>query len=99
MRRLLSQCANAAVKLKGSTFQILYRRLLPRLGHNQALGAVAHKLCRLIWMILHQGIRYEQRGPAVSERSRRVRITRMIRILRRQGYRVEPVVIQPCCTT
>jgi Transposase IS116/IS110/IS902 family len=94
MRRLLSQCANAAVKLKGSIFQILYRRLLPRLGHNQAIGAVAHKLCRLIWMILHQGIRYEERGPAVTERSRRVRITPMIRILRKQGYRVEPPVIQ-----
>jgi transposase len=99
MRRLLSQCANAAVKLKGSIFQILYRRLLPRLGHNQAIGAVAHKLCRLIWMILHQGIRYDERGPAVTERSRRVRITRMIRILRKQGYRVEPAVIQSCPTT
>jgi transposase len=91
MRRLLSQCANAAVKLKGSIFQLQYRRLLPRLGHNQAVGVVAHKLCRLIWMILHNGIRYEERGPAVSARSRRVRTARMIRILRRQGYRVEPI--------
>src|SRR5439155_3578701 len=89
MRRLLNQCANAAVKLKGSIFQILYRRLSPRLGHNQAIGVVAHKLCRLIWMILHQGTRYEERGPAVSERSRRVRTARMIRILRKQGYQVE----------
>jgi transposase len=95
MRRLLSQCANAAVKLKGSIFQLLYRRLLPRLGHNQAIGAVAHKLCRLIWMILHQGIRYEERGPTVSERSRQIRTTRMIRILRRQGYRVELINVQP----
>jgi len=93
MRRVLSQCANAAVKLKGSIFQLLYRRLLPRLGHNQAIGAVAHKLCRLIWMILHKRIRYEERGPAVSERSRRVRTTRMIRILRSQGYRVEPLTV------
>jgi transposase len=95
MRRLLNQCANAAVKLKGSIFQILYWRLLPRLGHNQAIGAVAHELCRLIWMILHQGIRYEEHGPAVSERSRRVRTARMIRILRRQGYQVEPLTVQP----
>jgi transposase len=47
MRRLLMS-ANAALKLKGSIFQILYRRLSPRLGHNQAIGVVAHKLCRLI---------------------------------------------------
>jgi len=91
MRRVLSQSADAAVKLKGSIFQLSYRRLLPRLGHNQAIGAVARKLCCLIWMILHKGIRYEERGPAVSETAGRVRITRMIRTLRRQGYRVEPL--------
>jgi len=95
MRRLLNQCANAAVKLKGGIFQLLYRRLLPRLGHNQAIGAVAHKLCRLIWMILHQGIRYEERGPAVAQRSRRVRTARMIRILRKQGYQVQLQTAQP----
>src|SRR5947207_9574511 len=65
MRRLLNQCANAAVKLKGSIFQILYRRLSPRLGHNQTIWAVAHRLC---WMILHRGVRYQERGPAVNER-------------------------------
>jgi transposase len=96
MRRLLSQCANAAVKLKGSIFQLLYRRLLPRLGHKQAIWAIAHKLCRLIWMILHKGIRYEERGPAVSERSKRVRTNRMVRILRKLGYQVEPPIIQSC---
>src|SRR5215470_9910294 len=96
MRRLLNQCASAAVKLKGSIFQLQYRRLLPRLGHNQAIWAIAHKLCRLIWMILHKGIRYEERGPVVSERSRQVRTLRMIRILRRLGYQVEPQIIQPC---
>jgi transposase len=96
MRRLLNQCASAAVKLKGSIFQLLYRRLLPCLGHKQAIWAVAHKLCRLIWMILHKGIRYEERGPAVSERSKRVRTNRMIRILRKLGYQVEPPIIQPC---
>ena len=95
MRRLLNQCANAAVKLKGGIFQLLYRRLLPRLGHNQAIGAVAHNLCRLIWMILHQGIRYEERGPAVAQRSRRVRTARMIRILRKQGYQVQLQTAQP----
>jgi transposase len=95
MRRLLNQCANAAVKLKGSIFQILYRRLLPRLGHKQTIGAIAHRLCRLIWMILHQAIRYEERGPAVSERSTRVRTQRMIRILQRQGYQVQLPTVQP----
>jgi hypothetical protein len=57
MRRILNQAANAAVKHKGSVFQILYRRYVPRLGHNQTIGVIAHRLCRLTWKILHQGLR------------------------------------------
>jgi transposase len=68
MRRLLNQAANAAVKTKGSIFEFVYRRLLLRLGHAQAIGAIAHRLCRLIWIILHRGVRYEERGLAASRR-------------------------------
>jgi transposase len=89
MRRVLNQCANAAVKRKGSIFEHVYRRLLPRLGHAKAIWAIAHRLCRLIWKILRQAVRYEERGPAVSERSTRRRTARMIRELRNLGYRVE----------
>src|ERR1700680_2652929 len=70
MRRVLNQAANAAVKVKGSIFEIAYRRSVPRLGHNQAIGAIAHRQCRLIWLILRQGLRYEERGPAVTKQSR-----------------------------
>jgi transposase len=91
MRRLLNQAANAAAKHKGSIFEIVYRRLVPRLGHNKTIGAIAHRICRLIWMILNKGVRYEERGPAVSENSRRARTSRMIRTLRKLGYRVEPL--------
>ena len=91
MRRVLNQAANAAVKAKGTIFAIVYRRLVPRLGHGQAIGAIAHRLCRLIWKMLHQGIRYEERGPAVSEEAKKVRARKMIRELRSLGYRVEPL--------
>jgi hypothetical protein len=40
--------ANAAVNAEGTIPAILYRRLVPRLGHAQAIGAIAHLLCRLI---------------------------------------------------
>lgn len=91
MRRVLNQAANAAVKAKGTIFAIVYRRIVPRLGHAQAIGAIAHRLCRLIWKILHQGIRYEERGPAVSAEAKKVRTRKMIRELRTLGYRVEPL--------
>jgi len=89
MRRILNQAANAAVKYKGSIFQILYRRYVPRLGHNQTIGVIAHRLCRLIWKILHQGVHYEERGPEVNKKSQQYRAARMIRDLRSLGYRIE----------
>ncbi len=63
MRRVLNQAANAAVKARGTIFAVVYRRLVPRLGHAQAIGAITHRLCRLIWKILHERVRYEERGP------------------------------------
>ncbi len=95
MRRLLNQAANAAARTKGSIFEIVYRRSVPRLGHNQAIGAIAHRQCRLIWLILHQGVRYEERGPAVTKRSKQLRTWKMIRQLRTLGYRIEPPNPQP----
>lgn len=89
MRRLLNQAANAAVKVKGSIFDIVFRRLLPRVGFKAAIWAIAHRLCRLIWKILHEGVRYEERGPAVSQKSRAARTAKMIRELRNLGYQVE----------
>ena len=89
MRRLLNQAAHAAVKTKGSLFELLYRRFVVRLGHAQAIGAIAHRLCRLVWKILHDGVPYEERGPAVSKERAHRRAAKMIRELRSLGYRVE----------
>jgi transposase len=89
MRRLLDQAAQSAVKVKGSIFEVTFQRLLPRLGYQQAIWAIAHRLCRLLWLILHQGVRYEERGPAVSAKSKRTRAARMIKELQKLGYRVE----------
>ena len=95
MRRLLNQAANAAVKVKGSIFEVIYRRCVPRLGHNQAIGVIAHRQCRLIWLILHNGVLYEERGPAVTTLSKYKRTWRMIRQLRQLGYRIESPNPQP----
>lgn len=89
MRRILNPAANAAVKAKGTIFQIVYHRLVPRLGHKPTVGAIAHRLCRLLWIILHQGVRYQERGPSVSAISKRKRTNKLIRELRSLGYSVE----------
>ena len=86
MCRLLNQAAHAAIKVKGSIFDVTFRRLLSRLEYQEAIWAIAHRLCRLLWMILHKGIRYEERGPEVSAKSQRRRTARMIKELKAQGY-------------
>jgi transposase len=78
MRRLLNQAANAAVKTKGTIFEVLYRRLVVRLGHAQTIGAIAHRLCRLTWKILHEGVVYDERGPAVTKQRAQRRAAMMM---------------------
>jgi transposase len=89
MRRLLNQAAHAAVKVKGSIFAITFQKLQPRLEYQEAIWAIAHRLCRLLWMILHKRIRYQERGAALSAKSQRARTARMIKALQKLGYRIE----------
>lgn len=91
MRCILNQAANAAARSKGTIFEIVYRRLVARMGHKQTIGAIAHRLCRVIWIILHRGALYEERGPSLNARSKQRRTNRMIRELRLLGYRIEPL--------
>jgi len=90
MRRILNQAAHAAVKAKGSIFEVVFQRLRRGLDYKEAIWAIAHRLCRLIWLLLRRGVPYEERGPAVSAASKQMRASRMMRELRRMGYRVDP---------
>ena len=89
MRRVLNQAANAAVKARGTIFAVVYRRLVPRLGHAQAIGAITHRLCRLMWKILHERVATRSAGRRFSAEAKNVRARKMIRELRGLGYRVE----------
>jgi transposase len=89
LRRILTQAAQAAVKKKGSHFQIVFRRWLPKLGYPAAVWAIAHKLGRLVWKILHDRVRYIERGPESDPSAQRRRAHKMVQALRRLGYKVE----------
>lgn len=89
LRSLLAQLAWAAVRTKGSYFQEIFRRWVPRLGANKAVWAVAHKLIRIIWRILHEEDTYVERGAlALDETSRQQKKRRLIRGLRKLGFTV-----------
>jgi transposase len=88
MRRVLNQAAHAAVAKKGSHFQAVFRRLLPRLGYQSAVWAIAHRLCRLVWKILHEGVRFIERDCEADPRAKKKRAQMLLRALRKLGYEV-----------
>lgn len=95
LRRVLTEVAQAAVKTKGSHFQAEFRRLLPRLGYKQALWAVVHRICRLVWKILHEEVGYIEYGPNPDPRRRQLRAKALLRSLRQLGYDVRITVALP----
>jgi transposase len=97
VRRILTQAAQAAVKKKGCHFQVVFRRLLPRLGYKGALWAIAHRLARLLWKILHEGIVYVEQGTETTPQARKRRVQRLAQALRKLGYQITltPVNVDP----
>ncbi len=89
MRRILNQAAHAAVKKNGSHFQTVFRRLLPRLGYKAAIWAIAHRLCRVAWKILHQRMQFVEQGLEPDPRRKHQRALKLLRILRGLGYQVD----------
>jgi hypothetical protein len=71
LRRVLNQVAHPAVKKNGGHFQAVFRRLLPRLGYQAAIWALPHRLCRVVWKILHEGVRFIEQGREPDSRPRR----------------------------
>jgi len=95
LRRVLNQAAHATVKKKGSHFQAVFRRLLPRLGYKSAIWAIANRLCRVIWKILHEGVRFLEQGTECDPKIRKQRAQILARALRKLGYNVTITAISP----
>jgi transposase len=99
LRRVLNQAAHAAVAKKGSHFQVVFRRLLPRLGYQSAIWAVAHRLCRVVWKILQEGVRFIEQGRQVGPREKKKRAQMLARALRKLGYEVTITPINQVAAT
>jgi len=97
VRRLLSQAAHAAVKTKGCHFQAVFRRFLPKLGYNGAIWVVAHRLAGVLWIVLHRGVRYIEKGSETTPKAKKRRAQKLAQALRALGYSVTltPILSQP----
>ena len=97
LRRLFCQAAQAAVRTKGSHLQSVFQRLIVRLGYVKAVWAIAHRLCKIVWNILHQGARFMELGQAINPKAVRRAINHHLKALRRLGYQIpdSPSVVVP----
>lgn len=86
LRRLLCQAAQAAARTNGSHLQSIFKRLVVRLGYVKAIWALAHRICKIVWNILHKGSQFvefsETRNPKAVQRA----INHHLKALRRLGY-------------
>ena len=96
MRRLLAQAAQAAARTKGSHLESVFRRLVVRTGYVKAIWAIAHRICIIVWKILHKGDRFiefsEARNPKAIQRA----INRHLKALRRLGYTIPQPAVAAC---
>ena len=95
MRRILNQCAWAAVRTQGSWFQEWFRKKVPRLGIQKSIWAVAHRLERVIWIILHEGVEYQERSTSGNQAEylkRRLKST--LRAMRKHGIDVQAALAE-----
>lgn len=95
VRRILTQAAQAAVKKQGSQFQSVFRRLMPKLGYKGAIWAIAHRLGRLVWKILHDGVSYVEQGAETNPKAKKRRAQKLAQALRKLGYQVTLTPINP----
>jgi transposase len=92
IRAVLCQVAQAAVRTKDCHLQVVFRKLVVRLGYTKAVWAIAHKIAIIIWNILHKGASYIEYGTAVNPKAAQLAIRHHLKALIRLGY---PVQIQP----
>lgn len=64
LRRVLCQIAWSAVHTKDTFFHGLFTRLKPRIESKGAVWAVAHRVAKVVWFVLHEAVEYQERGPA-----------------------------------
>jgi len=96
VRRILDEAAQAAVKKRGCRFHQLFRRFLPRLTYAGAIWAVANRLARVVWKILHDDVAYIELADQGTPESRKRRAQKLVRELRKLGYMI---TLQPAMAT
>ena len=84
IRFILCECANAA-RMTKSTLAAKYRSLMVRKSHKKAIVAVAHKMIRLIYILLSRQVPYIDQGIDYAQMSAKKNAPRWIKQLKAIG--------------
>jgi transposase len=89
LRRTLCQAAWGASHAKDTYLAALYRRQRGRLGHNQAIFALAHQLLLIAYTLLHRGEDYRELGADYFDQKNKPKVVnRLVQRLTRLGFYV-----------
>src|SRR6266700_4161750 len=95
LRRLLCQIAWAAIHTKDTFFAGLFGRLKPRLEGKGAAWAVAHRIGKVVWLLLKKGVEYEEKGLAIpNPRTLQRKLRRLMADFARSGIDVQSAMAQ-----
>lgn len=95
LRRLLCQIAWAAIHTKDTFCASLFARLKPKVQGKGAAWAVAHRIAKVVWLVLHQEVEYQEKGSAPpNERTLVRKFKRMLREFRSLGLDVRALLDQ-----
>jgi transposase len=95
LRRLLCQIAWAAIHTKDTFFASLFARLKPKVEGKGAAWAVAHRIAKIIWLVLHQEVEYQEKGSAPpNERTLVRKFKRMLKEFGSLGLDVRALLDQ-----
>ena len=99
LRRLLTQIAWAAIHTKDTFFAGLFHRLKPRVEGKGAAWAVALRIAKVIWLILHNGVEYIEKGVApLNQRTLLRKFRRLMKEFGRTGIDVKSLLDQQLAT-
>ena len=86
---MLTECAWAAAKTKGTYLSAFYRQIMRRQGKQKAVMAVTHKILVIAWNLLTTGALYDDPGAAALCKNNHEQLRRRaIRQLESLGYQV-----------
>lgn len=68
VKAVLSECAWAASRTKGTYLSTKYKKISARRGKKRAIVAVGHSILRLVYHIINSGVRYSELGADFADK-------------------------------